>query len=69
MPLTDAKERANKKYRGKFEYIQVRVPADEKDSINKHAESMGESVNAFLRRAAAETMERDNQKLEQNTEE
>ncbi len=59
MPLTDAKERANKKYRGKFEYIQLRVPTEEKEAISKHAESMGESTNAFLRRAAAEAIGRD----------
>lgn len=60
MALTEAKQRANKKYRQKFEYLQARVPAEEKDAICSHAEEMGESLNAFMRRAIAETMERDN---------
>ena len=59
MAQTEAQLRASKKYRQKFEYLQARVPIDEKEAISKHAESMGESLNSFIRRAAAETMERD----------
>lgn len=62
MSQTDAQLRASKKYRDKFEYIQTRVPAEEKETIVKHAEVTGESLNAFVRRAIAETIERDNQK-------
>lgn len=57
---TQAQLRANKKYREKFEYLQARVPADEKNKIRQHAEARGESLNDFMRRAFAETMERDN---------
>jgi uncharacterized protein (DUF1778 family) len=60
MPMSEAKVKANKKYREKFEYIQARVPAEEKEKIRQHAESRGESLNDFMRRAFAETMERDN---------
>ena len=60
MALTDAQQRANKKYRGKFEYLQARVTAEEKDAVIEHVTACGESINNFLRRAIAETMERDN---------
>ena len=59
MALTASKSKANQKYRDKFEYITTRVPAEEKQAISEHAESMGESLNNFMRRAAAEAVERD----------
>ena len=64
MAQTDAQLRASKKYRGKFEYLQARVPAEEKEAITQHAESMEESLNTFMRRAFTETMERDKAKLQ-----
>lgn len=66
MPLTDAQQRANKKYREKFEYLQARLPAGEKAAVTSHAEAMGESLNSFIRRAIAETIERDREKLEES---
>ena len=60
MALTEAKARSNQKYRDKFEYITTRVPLEEKQAICTHAEAMGESLNSFMRRAAAEAMARDN---------
>ena len=62
MALSDAQQRANKKYRGKFEYLQARVPAEEKEAICNHVEARGESLNNFMRRAFAETIERDKEK-------
>jgi hypothetical protein len=62
MPMSEAKVKANKKYREKFEYIQARVPAEEKAIVTAHAEAMGESLNAFVRRAIAEAIERDRAK-------
>ncbi len=59
MALTASKSKANQKYRDKFEYITTRVPTEEKQAICEHAESMGESLNTFMRRAAAEAMARD----------
>lgn len=57
---TEARRRANEKYNDKaYEEIKVRVKAGEKDIIKTHAEKTGESVNAFIGRAIAETMERD----------
>ena len=64
MPLSESKSRSNQKYRDKFEYITTRVPHREKQSICEHAEAMGESLNSFMRRAAAETIERDAAKTE-----
>ena len=43
-----------------YDEIKVRVPKGNKDVIKTHAETHGESVNAFVNRAIDETMERDN---------
>lgn len=59
MAVSESKLRANKKYKDKFVYLQTRMSPEERDAINAHAAAMGESVNAFIRRAAAEAMERD----------
>ena len=60
MPISEARRRANEKYNAKaYEQIQVRVKVGAKDIITAHAESKGESVNAFINRAITETMERD----------
>ena len=61
MAQTDAQVRATKKYREKFEFLQTRLPAEEKAIVTAHAEAMGESLNSFVRRAIAETIERDKQ--------
>lgn len=42
-----------------YDRINLTIPKGEKDIIKDHAESMGESVNAFINRAIGETMERD----------
>ena len=62
MKQTEAQLRASKKYRDKFELIQIRVPQGEKEQIAAHAQESGESVNSFVKRAIAETMARDNEK-------
>lgn len=59
MSASEAQLRANKKYHQKFDKVQIRVPHEEKERIDRHAELMGESTNAFVRRAISETMERD----------
>ena len=43
-----------------YDEIKVRVPKGRKESIQSHAESQGESVNAFINRAIDNQMERDN---------
>lgn len=42
-----------------YDRIALCVPKGQKDNIKAHAESMGESVNAFVLRAITQTMERD----------
>lgn len=59
MAQTEAQLRAAKKYRKKFEYLQARVSEEEKEAISNHATVMGESLNAFIRRAISEAMEHD----------
>ena len=59
MAQTEAQLRASKKYHQKYEYLQARVTLAEKETITAHAEAMGESLNAFMRRAFTETVERD----------
>lgn len=42
-----------------YDRINLTVPKGEKEKIKAHAESRGESVNAFISRAIDETMTRD----------
>lgn len=62
MALTEAKLKANQKYRKKFEYLQARVTTEYKEAVIHHTEKTGESLNAFIHRAISETIERDQQK-------
>ncbi len=62
MAPTEAQIRARKKYREKQEYLQTRVSPEEKAKIAAHAESTGESLSEFMRRAIAEAIERDQKK-------
>ena len=63
MSLSEARIRATKKYHEKFERIQIRVSPEEKESIEAYAEEIGESVNSFVRRAVAETIEREKKQV------
>jgi len=60
---TDAQKKASKKYHDKLEMISIRVPKGEPELYKEHAEKQGESLAAFIRRAAKETIENDNKKL------
>jgi len=60
--VTDAQKKAVKKYQDKLEMISIRIPKGEPDLFKIHAASQGESLAAFIRRAAKETIERDNKK-------
>lgn len=62
MPISEARKRANDKWREKFEELRFRVPKEKKQIIQEHAAKNGESVNAFLNRAVEETMARDEKK-------
>lgn len=60
MSVSEAQKKASIKYLEKLDEIRIRMPKGQKEIIKTHAESRGESVNAFLNRAAQETMRRDN---------
>lgn len=63
MPRSESMDRAIKKYeQEKVDRIIFRVPKGMKEQIQAHADAQGESVAAFLNRAALETMERDKDK-------
>lgn len=63
--VTEAQKKATKKYQDKLEMISIRVPKGEPDLFKLHATSQGESLAAFMRRAAKETMKRDRMKREE----
>lgn len=65
MPIkSDAQRRAVAKYNAEnYDRIELRVEKGMKAAIKAHADKYdGKSVNAFINRAMAETMERDNKK-------
>lgn len=57
--FTEAQARAHKKYIAQFVETKVRMTPERREEIRAHAESKGESVNAFINRAIDETMERE----------
>ena len=59
MALSEAQQRATKKYQAKLERIYLWLTPELKQQITVHAEQNGESVNAFVQRAVMEAMERD----------
>lgn len=44
-----------------YDRVNLTLPKGQKDVIKAHADSMGESVNAFIGRAITKQMERDQQ--------
>ena len=64
MAVPKSNQKAVAKYcKNHYDELKLRVPKGEKELIKAHAEKFdGGSVNAFIQRAIAETMERDNQK-------
>ena len=62
---TEARKEGNRKWdAANLDRISVAVPKGTKDTIKAHAESQGESVNAFISRAIAEQIARDIAKAE-----
>ena len=59
MAYSEIGRKATNKYRQKFDVLQFRVAAGERQVIADHAANKGESLNVFLNRAVKETMERD----------
>lgn len=63
MAVSDSRLKANKKYiNTKLDEIKFRVPKGQREIIQAHAASRGESTNAFIFRAIREQMERDEKK-------
>lgn len=62
MAVTESQKNASKKYHQKLDDIKVRVPKGEREIMSAHAAEQGESLNAFIRRAIAEAMQRDKNK-------
>ena len=60
-PASKAQQKAVSKYmKENYDEIKVRVTKGKKEKIKDHADTKGESVNAFMNRAVDETMQNDN---------
>lgn len=57
----EQRKAANERYLSKMDEIRIRMPKESglKEAIQAHAESMGESVQAFILRAVTQAMEQD----------
>lgn len=58
----EQRKEANARYLAKLDEIRIRLPKGQKDAIKAHADSMGESVNAFINRAIQGQIEADKAK-------
>ena len=59
MSISEARRRANDKWREKFELIQFRVPKGKKQVLQEHAAQRGESLNGFLNRVVDQALSAD----------
>ena len=58
--VSAAQQKAVNKYvKENYDRINVNMPKGRKEAVKTHAETQGESLNAFINRAILETMERD----------
>ncbi|MDR2654466.1 MAG: hypothetical protein LBC56_00105 [Oscillospiraceae bacterium] len=61
MPVSDAKKRANAKYNSKaYDRINIAIRKGRKSEIQALADTVGQSVNAYIVQAIDERMEREN---------
>lgn len=59
--ISEAQRRAVAKYNAaNYDRVELRLDKGQKALTKAHAEAKGESLNSFINRAIAETMERDN---------
>lgn len=56
MRISEARRRANDKWRDKFDEMRFRVPKGQKEVISNYAAANGESVNAFINRLINEEL-------------
>lgn len=61
MPVSEKQKNHAKKYIQGLDEFKIRLPKGYKETIKKHAEERGESMNAFFKRAVDETIRRDKQ--------
>ena len=62
-PASKAQIKANNKWiASAYDRINLCIPKGRKDIIKAHAESKGESVNAYINRVIDEALERDGEK-------
>lgn len=61
MPTYEQNKKSAEKYLATMDRLTIRTPKEDglKVAIQAHADSMGESVNAFIIRAITQAMERD----------
>ena len=60
MAVSKAQQRAVNKYvKSNYDEVKLRMPKGKKDVIQAHAAQQGESVNAYIKRAIDEAMQRD----------
>ena len=58
--VSAAQQKAVNKYiKENYDRINVNMPKGRKEEVKAHADTQGESLNAFINRAIAETMARD----------
>ena len=58
---SEARKNANKNWDSKnLDRISIALPKGSKDALKAHAESQGESINAFIKRAITEVTDMDN---------
>lgn len=58
--VSEAQRRAVAKYNAaNYDRVELRLDKGRKDEVKSHADTQGESLNAFINRAIAETMARD----------
>ena len=61
--VSAAQQKAVNKYvKENYDRINVNMPKGRKEAVKAHAETQGESLNAFINRAILEAMERDTSK-------
>ena len=57
--MSNNSEYRNKWIMEKLDRVNLTMPKGKKAAVQSHADSQGESVNAFINRAIDETMQRD----------
>ncbi len=70
-PTSKAQQKAVQKYiKNNYDRVNLTLYKGYKDKIKNHADRQGETVNGFINRAIAETMEREGEPLpvHENTE-